>query len=83
VYPVNYGYVAGVTGGDGEEQDAYVIGLDVPLSTFTGRVVAIIHRENDVEDKLVVVPDGMQVTDEEIGRATFFQERWYTSRIIR
>lgn len=80
---MNYGYVAGVTGGDGEEQDAYVIGLDVPLSTFTGRVVAIIHRENDVEDKLVVVPDGMQVTDEEIGRATFFQERWYTSRIIR
>lgn len=83
VYPVNYGYVAGVIGGDGEDIDAYVLGVDGPLSTFIGRVVAIIERADDVEVKLVVVPEGFVLSDDEIGRATFFQERWFTSRIVR
>ena len=25
IYPINYGYVAGIMGGDGEEQDAYIL----------------------------------------------------------
>ena len=83
IYPVNYGFVAGVMGGDGEDLDAYVLGVDAPLITFTGRVVAIIERTNDVEVKLVVVPDGRGVSDEEISQATFFQEQWFPSRIVR
>ena len=30
-YSVNYGYVEGVIAPDGEEQDAYVLGVDKPL----------------------------------------------------
>jgi inorganic pyrophosphatase len=83
IYPVNYGYVAGVIGGDGEELDAYILGVDVPLETFTGRCIAVIERADDVEVKLVVVPDGLFLSDEEIGRATFFQEQFFASRIVR
>ena len=53
LYPVNYGFVPGLMGGDGEEQDAYILGVDTPLSSFTGRVIAVIRRHNDCEDKLV------------------------------
>ena len=55
-YPINYGYIEGIIGGDGEYQDAYVIGVDIPLSHFTGKVIAIIHRFNDNEDKWVIAP---------------------------
>lgn len=82
VYPVNYGYVPGVIGGDGEEQDAYVLGVDVPLETFTGVVVAVIHRLDDVEDKWVVAPEGSTFTAEEIRRAVWFQEQYFHSEII-
>ena len=83
IYPVNDGYIAGVVGGDGEDLDAYVLGVDAPLTAFTGRCIAVIERTDDVEVKLVVVPDGMTLSDEEIGRATFFQEQWFSSRIVR
>nr|WP_243116485.1 hypothetical protein [Fonticella tunisiensis] len=39
---------------DGEEVDAYIIGEFQPLKEFEGVVIAIIHRKNDIEDKLVV-----------------------------
>jgi len=81
VYPVNYGYVAGVMGGDGEEQDAYILGIDVPLASFTGRVAAVIRRRDDVEDKWVVVPEGRQYSREEIARAVAFQEQYFDSEI--
>ena len=61
-YPVNYGYVPDVIGGDGEEQDAYVLGVDTPLECFEGIVIAVIHRLNDVEDKWVVAPNGITFT---------------------
>lgn len=82
VYPVNYGYVPDVIGGDGEEQDAYVLGVDVPLETFTGDVIAVIHRLDDVEDKWVVAPAGSTFTAEEIRRAVWFQEQYFHSEII-
>lgn len=81
VYPVNYGYLPGVLGGDGEEQDVYLLGVDVPVERFAARVIAIVHRENDVEDKLVAAPEGMTFTREEIARAVHFQEKYYTSEI--
>lgn len=81
VYPVNYGYVQGVLAGDGEEQDAYVLGADTPLSSFTGRVIAIIHRLNDNEDKWVVCADGVAFTEADIRRLTYFQEQYFLTTI--
>ena len=77
IYPVNYGYIKGVCGGDGEEQDAYILGVDEPLSSFTGRWIAVIHRHNDNEDKWVVAPDGMSFSEEDIRRLTHFQEQYF------
>ena len=34
VYPINYGYIEGLMGGDGEEQDAYILGVDDPVNRF-------------------------------------------------
>ena len=82
-YPVNYGFVPGTSSPDGEEFDAYVLGLSEPLEEFEGRCIAVIHRLDDDDDKLVVVPEGRQFTDAEIRRATRFQERYFTSDIRR
>ena len=57
-YPVNYGYIKGITAPDGEEQDAYILGVNKPVSEFTGKVIAVVHRYNDVEEKWVVAPEG-------------------------
>lgn len=81
-YPVNYGYVDGILAGDGEEQDAYVLGVYEPVSTFTGKVIAIIHRKDDVEDKWVVAPDDCAFSKEDIIEATAFQEQFFDIEII-
>lgn len=80
-YSVNYGYIPGIIAPDGEEQDAYVLGVDEPLKEFTGVVIAIIHRLNDIEDKLVVVPQGISLTKEEIVRQVKFQEKFFEIEI--
>ena len=76
-YPVNYGYIPGMLGGDGEEQDAYILGVGEPLVSFEGIVVAVIHRKNDVEDKLVVAPEGMEFHQGQIAEVTHFQEQFF------
>ncbi len=81
-YPVNYGYIPGTVSGDGEELDAYVLGEDKPLEEFEGKVIAIIHRTNDNDDKLVVT-DGKNLSDDEIRKATHFQEQYFESEILR
>ena len=81
VYPLNYGYVPGDLAGDGEEQDAYILGVEEPVQSFTGVVIAVIRRLDDVEDKWVVAPEGRSFTKEEIAEATSFQERFFHSRI--
>lgn len=81
-YPVNYGFIAGIMGGDGEEQDAYVLGADVPLKTFTGQVIAMIRRRDDVEDKWVVAPKGLRFTRGEIMDKVRFQEQFFDSFLI-
>ena len=83
MYPVNYGYVPGTVSGDGEELDAYVLGVFEPLNNYIGKCIAVIHRTNDDDDKLVVVPEGKNYTDEEIRVLTEFQERFFESEIIR
>ena len=82
VYPVNYGYVEGVIAGDGAEQDVYYLGEDKPVSEFKGRIIAVIHRFNDVEDKWVVAKDGCVFSKEEIEKAVEFQERFFDSEVI-
>ena len=83
IYPVNYGYIPNTISGDGEELDAYVLGEHKPLDEFSGRVVAIIHRTNDNDDKLVVMQDGKNYTDEQIRALTEFQEQYFESIIYR
>ena len=76
-YPINYGFVAGIIAGDGSEQDAYIIGVDKPLDKFTGKIIAVIHRNDDVEDKWVVAPDNVSFTEKEILEQTYFQEKYF------
>jgi len=82
-YPVNYGYIPDTVAPDGEELDAYVLGVLVPIEEFTGRCIAVIHRTNDNEDKLVVAPENVEFSDEEIRALTKFPERYFESIIIR
>lgn len=80
-YTINYGYIPGLTGGDGEEQDVYVLGVDTPLKQFRGTIIGAIRRADDNEDKLVAAPDGMHFTSEEIRNATYFVEQYFDSTI--
>lgn len=80
-YPINYGYIPGVLGGDGEELDVYYLGEQQPLQAFSGRVIAIVHRADDVEDKLVAAPEGMAFTASEICRQIYFQEQYYNTTV--
>ena len=82
IYPVNYGYIGGIFAPDGEEQDAYVLGVTSPVQEFTGTVIAIIRRNNDVEDKWVVAPTGISFSKEEIKALVDFQERYFEYEII-
>ena len=81
-YSVNYGYIEGIIAPDGEEQDANILVVGTPLQTFTGEVIAVIHRKDDVEDKWVVAPEGMTFSQEEIEELTRFQERYFDSEVI-
>jgi len=83
LYPLNYGYLPGMPSDDGEDLDAYVLGISEPLQTFTGVCIAVIHRLNDSDDKLVLAPSGREFSDEQIRALTKFQERWFESVIVR
>ena len=81
-YPINYGYIPGMTAGDGEEQDAYILGISEPITEFDGQVVAAICRRNDCEDKLVIAPVGYVYHQGQIAEAVHFQEQYFDTRII-
>ena len=83
IYPVNYGYVPNTISGDGEELDCYVLGVFEPLETFNGKCIAIIHRLDDNDDKLIIVPENKSFSNQEIRALTEFQERFFKSEIIR
>lgn len=80
-YPINYGYVEGIMALDGEEQDAYILGVDRPVNEYKGRIIAIIHRYDDVEEKWVVAPEGKTFTVDEIKVQVAFQEQYFNSEI--
>lgn len=76
-YPINYGYIEGLIAEDGEEQNAYVLGVNKPVETFSGVLIAINHRIDDVEDKWVVAPDNMHFSFSEIEEKVNFQEKYF------
>ncbi len=80
-YNINYGYIPGVLGGDDEELDVYLLGVDVPVEKYRVQIIGIVHRHNDIEDKLVAAPVGIRFTKEEIRAAVNFQEQYYNSEI--
>lgn len=83
IYPINYGFIPNTISGDNEEIDAYVLGIYEPLDTFVGKCIAIIHRTNDNDDKLIIAPENKSFSDSEIQALTDFQERYFNSIIIR
>ena len=83
IYPINYGEVQTLVAPDGDYQDAYILGVKQPLTRFRGVVIAILHRLNDNEDKLIVAPLGVAFTDNEIEAAVAFQEQYFTHILIR
>ena len=72
----------GIVAADGEEQDAYILGVYTPVREFTGKIVAVIRRKNDIEDKWVVVPENVRFTEEEIRWQVYFQEQFFQTEII-
>lgn len=82
IYPVNYGFIPNTVSGDGEELDCYVLGVYEPLEEFEGKCIAIIHRLNDNDDKLIVVPEGKKFSIREIEVLVEFQERFFKHEIV-
>ena len=90
IYPINYGYVEGLIAGDGAEQDIYLFDYDEPVESYTGKVIAVYHRTNDVEDKWIVVPENSRyaknpsaLSNEEIFKRIEFQEKYFAGRLYR
>jgi inorganic pyrophosphatase len=83
IYPVNYGYIPNVQSTNGEELDAYILGVFEPLAVLTGQCIAVIHRSDDNDDKLVLTPPGKSYTDDQIYAVVEFQERFFKSVILR
>ena len=79
-YEINYGYIDGIMATDGEEQDAYILGVNEPVSEFKGKLIAIIHRLNDVEDKWVI--SNKNYTKDEIYELTKFMEKFFEIEIL-
>jgi len=83
IYPVNYGFVPNTVSGDEEELDCYILGVFEPVKKFKGKCIAIIHRINDNDDKLIVVPEDKNYSDDTINALVEFQERFFEHIIIR
>lgn len=79
LYPLNYGYLPGELGGDGEPLDVYLLGVFEPVKIYTGECIAVLHRLDDDDDKLIVSPPGKIYTDAQIRALIEFQERFYNS----
>lgn len=83
IYPVNYGFVPNTIGEDGEELDCYLLGIFEPVKQYKGKCIAIIHRTNDDDDKLIIVPNNKNYSDDAINALVEFQEQYFEHIIIR
>lgn len=82
IYPINYGYIPNTISGDGAELDAYIIGVFEPLNEYDGKCIAAIHRLDDDDDKLIIVPDEKRYNIDQIEALVEFQERFFKHIII-
>lgn len=82
IYPINYGYVPNTISGDGEELDAYIVGIFEPVVEYEGKCIAAIHRLDDDDDKLVIAPEEKRYTKQQIEALVEFQERFFEHEII-
>lgn len=83
IYEANYGFIEGIKAPDGEDLDAYFLGVNLPLQKVQGTCIAVAHRKDNDDDKLIVVPGKTKMTDEEIMSAIYFQEQWFDTIIVR
>ena len=83
IYPVNYGFIPNTISGDGEEIDCYLLGVFEPVEEYEGKCIAIIHRTNDDDDKLIIVPKEKDYCNEAIEALVEFQEKYFKHEIIR
>ena len=83
IYPINYGYIKEIIAVDGDYQDVYVLGEDNRIDYCSGKVYAVIERENDIEDKLIVTTDDKDYSNEEIKEKINFQERFFKYKIVK
>lgn len=83
MYMLNYGFIPNTISPDGEELDAYLVGVFEPVEEYEGHVIAVIHRTNDDDDKLIVAPKDVDYSDDAIRAMTEFQERFFESVILR
>ena len=81
-YPLNYGYIPDTVAPDGEEEDAYLLGVEEPVDTFTGRIIGVVRRKDDNEDKFVAAPEGMVFTSEQIMEEIYFVEKYFDSAVF-
>ena len=83
IYEVNYGYIKEIISMDNEYQDAYLIGINEIVQEYKGKVIGIIERENDIEDKLVICPIDKDYNIEEIKKFVNFQEKYFIINIYK
>lgn len=83
IYPINYGYIPNTISGDGEELDCYLLGGFEPVNKYTGKCIAIVHRTNDNDDKLIIAPEGKEYSDSAINALIEFQEQYFEHILIR
>lgn len=77
---VFYGCIKEVAIND-KYREAYFIGAEDDKNVFVGKVYALI--ENDVSDKLVIVPKNKEYTIEEIKEAVKFKEKNAKYKIVK
>lgn len=73
LYRLNYGVIESPQSGS-EVRTAYVIGIDHPVKSFDGRVIAVIHRKNSGGDVYVVSPKSKKYIINDISEAVSFAE---------
>lgn len=81
-YTVNYGFLPGVIGGDGEEQDVYILGVAEPLEVFTGRIIGVVRRKDDNEDKFLAAAEGMSFSAKQMEHQIHFVEKYFDSTVF-
>ena len=79
LYELNCGFVRDTSGE--KKQQVYIAGVCDPVLAFRGVVVAVIHRKNGRGGPLVVAPEGMHFSKQQIKEQICFRERFFDSEI--